>query len=164
MQDLQRKKAALEEALTNTSFALQHDEYTKPFVFKKPVTPPKSEFKNELLIDIIKKCEERDLGFDPDLFLQHVERAALDRFNEVVLSHLEGCSIKNLMTMRYEIELFMLKDRHEFHTKELEKVNKQLLEQVTGVSWESSDPAKDKIVGTIGPDKVTKIDSKKKKK
>jgi len=68
------------------------------------------------------------------------------------------------MTMRYEIELFMLKDRHEFHTKELEKVNKQLLEQVTGVSWESSDPAKDKIVGTIGPDKVTKIDSKKKKK
>lgn len=167
--DLQRKKAALEESLTHTTAALEHPEYKDPFVFRSPVQPPKNLFSSQTIRDLLARCEVANIGFDPDLFLQHIEKAALERFNEECHKALEGKSVRELMLMRHETELLMLNDRHEFHTKELAKVNKMLAEQSADMTVEKTvdiegavtvTPSENRqnVIGTIG------VDKKKKKK
>jgi hypothetical protein len=87
---------------------------------------------------ICEKCILAGSGFDPSLITQHVEKIALDRFNKIVLDELNELNIPELMAIRHEMELLMLNERYEHYTNEVEKINKLLIQDVTGVSLESS--------------------------
>lgn len=124
---LKDKKANIEEALFHTNYALNHDDYRLPFEFKNPNTITPDQFQQENLRQIADVVERRQLGFDPDLVLQHIEAEVLDQFNDIVKMVLKGKAIPTLMQMKHELELFCLKDRKEGHTKSLEETNKAIL-------------------------------------
>ncbi len=134
---LKEKKEALEQALNHCKVALAHDDYAKPFVFKRMDRMSETMVNHPLLKGIVGKCVERKIGFDPSLCLQHIEREALDQFNAIALEKIKGAGIPSLMEMRHELELFMLKDQHDHYVRELGKAEVALLEVVTGVSPEA---------------------------
>lgn len=133
-QEVYKKRDNISEALHNTKAALEHDDYKNKYKFLKPKIPSLDMFEHDTLHEIITKCDARGLGFDSDLILQHLEKEALERFNQTVIEVIKGKSIKDLMMVRHEIELFMLNDRLSFFTGELDKLNKTILEIETGVS------------------------------
>lgn len=135
-EELKKQKERLESALADVNLALNHDEYTNPFEFKRMDTIQLSHLKHPLLKDILSKCIQNDSGFDPNLITQHIEHEALDQFNDIVKTKIKGLSIKTLMTMRHELELLMLKERHDHYTKEIDKANAMLLTSISNVPVE----------------------------
>ena len=93
MARLQDKLKNIKEALHYTDVALAHDDYTKPFHFKNENEATPSEFEEELTRIIIDELNNRKLGFDPDLVVQHIESETLDQFNDIVKKHLKGKGI-----------------------------------------------------------------------
>lgn len=139
LEALKEKKEAIEEALNHCKVALAHEDYSKPFEFKRMDRMSESMVNHPLLKGIVGKCVERKIGFDPNLCLQHIEREALDQFNAIALEKIKGAGIPSLMEMRHELELFMLKDRHDHYVRELGKAEKALLEAVTGVGVDTKE-------------------------
>jgi hypothetical protein len=136
LEKLKEKKVALEASLTHCKIALAHDEYSKPFVFKRMDRMTVDMVKHPTLKSIVTKCVDRNIGFDPSLAIQHIERESLEQYNEIVLEKIKGSSIPALMEMRHELELLMLKDQFEHYTREIAKMEKIILESVTGVAIE----------------------------
>lgn len=134
LEEMKEKRERLAEAFAHTEIALGHDEYLKPFEFKKMDRMEKNMLEHPVLRAILVQCHEKDLGFDPNLLLQHIEKEALEQFNKLALLNITGQSIKNLMTMRHELELFLLKDRNDFYKKEVDKINEMIIEQSLLVS------------------------------
>ena len=126
MEDLLRRKAALEEAITVTEAAATSAEYTQPFVFKMDNNIKESTFDHPTLKMITKQLLDRHLGFNPDLALQHIQKEALEQFNAIFTSAIKGMSVPTLMAMQHEIEKFDMKDRLDHHKKQLEMVNEAL--------------------------------------
>lgn len=140
---LKEKEATIKEAIHYTDLALASDEYTKPFSFRNENSARAEDFKHEFLERILNRLEQRKLGFDPDLTIQHIEKECLDQFNEIVTTELKGKSVVDLMAMKHELELTLLKERKIGHAKALEKVQKEILEVVTPtVSLEEPTPIK----------------------
>lgn len=182
VQELMQTKVQLEEALEMVDVALDSEEYAKPFSFQleNPLTP--KDFKSDLIRQILDRCTSREIGFDPNLTLQHIESEVLDQFNDIVKVAIKGKSIRTLMEIRHELELFMLTDRKKMHehnlnsvNKELEKIEKELDEAdekdlgLKIVDTQSKSEEKElKIVATIGPDdksdKVVSVGKVSKKK
>lgn len=126
IKELMHTKAQLEEALEMVNTALQSEEYSKPFSFQlsNPLKP--EEFNHDLIKQILDRCTSREIGFDPNLMLQHIESEVLDQFNEIVKTAIKGKSIRNLMEVRHELELFMLTDRKKQHEHNLKAVEADL--------------------------------------
>ena len=131
--DLERKKAHLEEAIDVTSKALNSEEYTKEYQFVNSNPINTSSFSHPMLKSIITKLSEKNLGFNPDLALQHIQKEALDQFNKIFVDEIRGVSVPTLMAIQHEIEKFDMKDRLEHHTAQLKSVNDALksLEKAT---------------------------------
>lgn len=145
-EEIKKRKEALENALKDVEIALNHDEYVKPFKFERNDLIKMEDLSSPSLKNIMRKCISNGSGFDPNLVTQHIEHEALDQFNEIVKEEIKGKDISHLMGMRHELELIMLKERKEHYAKEIDKINKMLIESVTGVEVE----------------KVTKIDKRRK--
>lgn len=135
---LQEKIKNIKEAIYYTDIALAHDDYSKPFQFKNENKVTPSTFSDETLRTMVDEVMNRSLGFDPELAIQHIEKEALNQFNNIALKHIEGKNIVHLMRMKHELELFMLNDRKVAHTKMLEDAEKELLELVSGVALVSN--------------------------
>jgi len=130
---LQEKIKNIKEAIHYTDIALAHDDYSKPFQFKNENKVTPSTFSDETLRTMVDEVMNRSLGFDPELAIQHIEKEALNQFNNIALKHIEGKNIVHLMRMKHELELFMLNDRKVAHTKMLEDAEKELLELISGI-------------------------------
>lgn len=148
-EEIRKRKSQLENALNDVNLALNHPEYKEPFHFKRQDTIKPEALSHPVLKKIMDKCISNGSGFDPNLISQHLEQEALNQFNEIVISSIKGKSIKELMEIRHEIELLMLKDREEHYTNEILKINKMLIESTTGVE-------------AAPIEKVTKIDRRRK--
>lgn len=174
---LSQAKLQLEEALESVNLALESEEYKKPFNFKleNPLLP--RDFYSPVVKVILERCIDRQIGFDPNLTLQHIESEVLDQFNDIVKKEIKGRSVETLMTMRHELELFMLTDRKKQHEHNLKNVNAdldKLNEQIEGLSDKSMgslsgpislvqtvDLTSKNVIATIGP-KDEKVAKKKK--
>lgn len=132
-EELKKQKARLEAALMDVTKALNHPEYKEPFQFKRMDRILPQHLKHPSMKSLCKKCIETGSGFDPSLITQHIEAVALERFNKLALAELNELSIKELMTVRHEMELLMLNERDEHYRGELAKIDGMLLESVTGV-------------------------------
>ena len=152
MEDLLRRKAALEEAITVTEAAATSAEYTQPFVFKMDNNIKESTFDHPALKMITKQLLERHLGFNPDLALQHIQKEALEQFNSIFTSAIKGMSVPTLMAMQHEIEKFDMKDRLDHHKKQLKMVNEALAKNT--VKEETKETPKEEPSKTVK--KVTK--------
>lgn len=126
VQELMQTKVQLEEALEMVDVALESEEYAKPFSFElsNPLTP--KDFKSDLIRHMLERCTSREIGFDPNLALQHIESEVLDQFNDIVKVAIKGKSIRTLMEIRHELELFMLTDRKKMHEHNLKNINSDL--------------------------------------
>lgn len=153
-EELKKRKQQLESALHDVNIALNHPEYVQPFLFKRNDTIKEDDLHAPLLKSIYKRCVQNGSGFDPNLITQHIEKEALDQFNEIVTNHIKGLDIKKLMELRHELELLMLKERSEHYEAELEKINKLIVESVTGVT--AGELVKEDL------EKVVKIDKRRK--
>lgn len=124
--ELMRKKQNLEEALMNINAALESDTYTKPFkhTVENQIRP--EEVEHQVLKNILSDCNNRKLGFDPELLLQHIEKEVHEQYNKVVESHIKDRPIEFLLQAKHEMELFMLKERAANYPKSLEKINAEL--------------------------------------
>ena len=151
-EQLQKRKIELENALRDVNIALNHEEYANPFKFERNDTIKPSSLKHTKLKEIMSKCIQNGSGFDPNLICQHVEQEALEQFNNIVKTTIKGLSIPTLMEIRHETELIMLKDRESHYKNEIGKIEKMILESVTGV--QASDLQEEK--------KVVKIDKRRK--
>jgi len=153
----------MEESLAHTVNALEHDEYATPYVFKRMDAMKGDEFStNGPLEAILNQCIVKNLGFDPNLALQHIEKEALEQFNKLVLQHVTGQSIKTLMEMRHALELFMLKDRKVHYTKEIEIAVAEIMKLVEEINLELG-PLEPIIPINSLADKVNLIAKNKKK-
>ena len=152
MEDLLRRKAALEEAITVTEAAATSAEYTQPFVFKMDNNIKESTFDHPTLKMITKQLLERHLGFNPDLALQHIQKEALEQFNAIFTSAIKGMSVPTLMAMQHEIEKFDMYDRLQHHRRQLEMVNEALAKNT--VKEETKETPKEEPSKTVK--KVTK--------
>jgi hypothetical protein len=132
-EQIKKRKSQLEDALRDVHVALNHEEYTTPFKFKRMDLIEPKHLRHHHLKNICEKCIVTGSGFDPSLITQHIEHIALDRFNKIVLDELSLLSIESLMGMRHELELLMLKERSNHYNIEIEKINKLLVEDTTGV-------------------------------
>lgn len=133
IEEIKERKARMEQALRDCNIALSHDEYSMPFIFKRMDRMSESMVNHPLLKTVVSVCVERNIGFDPSLAIQHIEREALEQFNQIILTRIKGTGIPTLMEMRHELELLMLKDQKEHYTRECAKAEKQLIEAVIGV-------------------------------
>jgi hypothetical protein len=127
-----RRKGQLERALDDVMLALNHDEYMLPFKFVRPNKINEGHLKHSSLKAIINKCEINDIGFDPNLISQHIERVALERFNKIVLDELNEINVRGLMEIRHEIELLQLNERKNHYDKELEIINSKVVALAPG--------------------------------
>lgn len=134
IEKLKQRKLALEESLNHCKVALAHDDYAKPFVFKRMDRMHEGLVTHHSLKKMVKECVAKNIGFDPSLALQHIEHEALNQFNTIALENIKGNNIPSLMEMRHELELLMLRDQLDHYTRELEKAEKNLLEAITGVT------------------------------
>lgn len=133
---LKQELSKFKSYLSDVQVALGHDEYAKEFVFRKMDKLTIDTFKSATIKAAHSKMIDRNIGFDPNLFLQHIEGEILDQFNEIVKTEIKGKSIPTLMEMRHELEVFLLKDRETHYKKQIEELEKKLLEATTGVSVE----------------------------
>jgi hypothetical protein len=117
--DLLRQKDNLEEALKNINLALESDHYVKPFVHKVDKQLCASEFNHQIIKNVLEDCKNRLLGFDPDLFVTHVEKEVHAQFNKLIEDAVKDRPIKFLLEAKHEMELFMLKERKEMYGKAL---------------------------------------------
>lgn len=132
-EELKKRKSQLENALLDVNVALNHPEYVNQFKFERNDTIKMSHLKSPLLRDIYLKCVANGSGFDPNLITQHIEHEALDQFNAIVKEKIRGLSISSLMEIRHELELLMLNDRQSHYNIEIEKIDRMLVESVTGI-------------------------------
>lgn len=124
--ELIRKKANLEETLMNINAALETEHYTTPFTHKIENQLKAKEFTHATLKMILDDCENRKLGFDPDLTVQLIEQEVHEQFKKVVADAIKDRPVEMLLTARHELELFMLKERKETYGRGLCKVNDEL--------------------------------------
>lgn len=125
-EDLLRKKAALEEALTVLNDSINQPHYKEPFQFKfdNPITS--ETFSHPTLRMVVAKLREKNLGFVPDLAIQHIEKEALEQFNEIFTKTIRGMNVESLMEIQHELEMFEMNDRITRHTEQLELVKAEL--------------------------------------
>lgn len=156
VQELMQTKVQLEEALEMVDVALASEEYAKPFSFElsNPLTP--KDFKSDLIRHMLERCTSREIGFDPNLALQHIESEVLDQFNDIVKVAIKGKSIRTLMEIRHELELFMLTDRKKMHEHNLNNVNKELTNIEKALDEADEEGLKLVTVATIGPSSMDK--------
>lgn len=125
-EDLLRKKAALEEALVVLNDSVNQPHYKEAFQFKfdNPITS--ETFSHPTLRMVVAKLRERNLGFVPDLAIQHIEKEALEQFNEIFSKTIRGMNVEALMEIQHELELFEMNDRITRHTEQLKLTNEAL--------------------------------------
>jgi hypothetical protein len=116
---LNEKKRNLEEAIFYTQAALNHSDYKEKFEFKNENKVEISTFQSEHLRDAVERLNHRNLGFDAELTIQHIEAEMLDQFNVIVKEKIKGKNIVTLSEMKHELELFLLQSRDEDHKKNL---------------------------------------------
>lgn len=145
MERLNERKATLVGALAEINLALNTEEYSGEYKHVNQTAILDSDLKHPLLKEMLKRCNEKKSGFDPNLIVQHLEKEALDQFNEIVLSFIKGVSVDNLMVLRNELERLMLKERHDHYNREIVKIDKMLLESATGVTIENDELVKQSI-------------------
>ena len=112
-------------ALNELKAALSSDEFTKPFEFKKPADASEH-IAHGSIKHLAKKLNDKNIGFDPSLIIQHIEKEVLRQFNENVEAFVKGMSVENLMIIKHELEKFDLKDRIEFFSNKLSILEKEL--------------------------------------
>jgi hypothetical protein len=117
--DLVRQKQNLEEALVNINAALESEHYTAPFVHKVDKQLDANEFNHQIIKNVLGDCKNRLLGFDPDLFVTHVEKEVHAQFNALIEAAIKDRPIRFLLEAKHEMELFMLKERKEMYGKAL---------------------------------------------
>lgn len=161
-EDLLRKKAALEEALQVLNDSINQPHYKEPFQFKfdNPITD--ESFNHPTLKMIIRTLRERNLGFVPDLAIQHIEKEALEQFNEIFSKTIRGMNVEQLMSIQHELEMFEMNDRIKRHSEQLDLVNQSLSQSVV-VMPKDSGVSEDQLSGSIITDSVKKEKKTKKK-
>jgi len=130
-EDLLRKKAALEEALTVLNDSVNQPHYKEAFQFKFENPINSETFTHPTLKMVVAKLRERNLGFVPDLAIQHIEKEALEQFNEIFTKTIRGMNVEALMEIQHELELFEMNDRITRHTEQL-KLTNEALDQLNG--------------------------------
>jgi hypothetical protein len=134
LEQLNERIEGLREAIKVTSETLNSKEYSEQYQFKfiNPITV--DTFSNPTLKVIVDTLKKRNIGFDPSLAMQHIEKEALEQFNEIFTQHIRGMGLENLMAMNFELEKFEMKSRIEHHDKQL----KELLELQNNVIEQSN--------------------------
>lgn len=137
---LESKKRQIEtvkNALKDLTDALNGDHYSKDFEF---VSPPNAAdlIKMPILKNLAQRLNDKGIGFDPSLVVQHLEKEVLRQFNEEVESTIKGLHVSKLMAMKHIMEQFDIKDRVDHFQKSLETLEKEILTLTTGVSDEES--------------------------
>jgi hypothetical protein len=115
----------ISNALNELKKALESEEFTNDFEFKEPADATK-ELKQSVLKAIATQLNERGIGFDPSLIIQHIEKEVLNQFNDIVVANLKGKSVKQLLSYKHELEKFDLVDRVEFFTNKLKTLESEL--------------------------------------
>lgn len=156
IQQLEKRENQIKEALANLMVALNHDDYNKKFEFKAAKNPHTDAFTNQTMKNLIEKCNQAEVGLDFSLLVQHVEKVALERFNKIVLDEISNKSIRELMTIRHESELFMLKDNFAHYQTQLAEIEKTITEVKLAAAGLPVAEAKE--------EKVVKLEKKNKKK
>lgn len=161
-EDLLRKKAALEEALTVLNDSVNQPHYKEAFQFKfdNPITS--ETFSHPTLRMVVAKLRERNLGFVPDLAIQHIEKEALEQFNEIFTKTIRGMNVEALMEIQHELELFEMNDRITRHTEQL-KLTNEALDQFNVIPPKDSGVTVDQLNGSVVTDAVVKEKKTKKK-
>jgi len=150
--NLMRKKMHLEEALKNIDAALAHDDYAKPFKHELKNQLKSGEFEHLTLKNILDNCENRKLGFDPDLTIQLIEEEVHNQFKGVVVEAIKARPIAMLMEAKHELELFMLKERKQMYTKGLADTDtelKKIDDALNADPHENLPVADDKLVDAV---------------
>lgn len=161
-EDLLRKKAALEEALTVLTDSINQPHYKESFQFKFDNPINSETFTHPTLKMVVSKLRERNLGFVPDLAIQHIEKEALEQFNEIFTKTIRGMNVEALMEIQHELELFEMNDRIARHTEQLNLTN-EALDQLTVVMPKDSGVSVDQLKGSVVTDSVKKEKKTKKK-
>lgn len=146
MELLESKKRQLEtvqNAMRDLEDALASDHYSCDYVFKAPPNATE-ELKQPILKRIASALNDRGVGFDPSLLVQHVEKEILRQFNEVVESSIKGLHVSKLMSIKHEAELFDIKDRIAHFSSKLDEVEAEILKLTTGVSTVAIDEKTEK--------------------
>lgn len=161
-EDLLRKKAALEEALSVLNDSVNQPHYKEAFQFKfdNPITS--DTFSHPTLRMVVAKLRERNLGFVPDLAIQHIEKEALEQFNEIFSKTIRGMNVEALMEIQHELELFEMDDRITRHTEQLKLTNEEL-DQFNVILPKDSGVTVDQLNGSVVTDSVKKEKKTKKK-
>lgn len=142
--EVKKRKEQLENALKDVNVALSHDEYTKPFEYKRVDTIIESDLVHPSVKKMYAKCVESRTGFDPNLVAQHTEKIALDRFNKIVIDELNEVGTDELMAVRHEMELLMLTERKAHYEVEVDKINRMIQELTPEVLAEINNTKKKK--------------------
>lgn len=152
-EDLLRKKAALEEALQVLNDSINQPHYKEPFQFKfeNPITS--DTFTHPTLRMVVAKLREKSLGFVPDLAIQHIEKEALEQFNEIFSKTIRGMNVEALMEIQHELEMFELGDRIKRHSEQLDLVNQSIGEIILPMGTITDNTV---VVGSIITDSVKK--------
>lgn len=132
---LESKKRQLEtvqNAMRDLEDALASSHYAGDYVFKAPPNATE-ELKQPILKRIASALNDRGVGFDPSLLVQHVEKEVLRQFNEVVESSIKGLHVSKLMSIKHEAELFDIKDRIAHFSSKLDEIEAEILKLTTGV-------------------------------
>lgn len=161
-EDLLRKKSALEEALTVLNDSINQPHYKEAFQFKfeNPITS--ETFNHPTLKMVVAKLRERNLGFVPDLAIQHIEKEALEQFNEIFTKTIRGMNVEALMEIQHELELFEMNDRITRHTEQL-KLTNEALDQFKVILPKDSGVTVYQLNGSVVTDAVVKEKKTKKK-
>lgn len=161
-EDLLRKKAALEEALQVLNDSINQPHYKEAFQFKFDNPIISETFAHPTLRMVVAKLREKNLGFVPDLAIQHIEKEALEQFNEIFTKTIRGMNVESLMEIQHELEMFEMNDRIKRHSEQLDLVN-QSLSQFVVVMPKDSGVSEDQLSGSIITDSVKKEKKTKKK-
>lgn len=124
-QNLESQIHRLNETLKNINETLATDEFANPFELRIPNQIKEGQFNSPILSAVVHKCEMRNMGFDPNLFLQHLEHELLEQYNKIVLDELKGKSVEYLLRAKHELELFMLLDKKQWAEERLKAIQEE---------------------------------------
>ena len=123
LQEIQNVKNALDEL----NAAIESEEYANDFHFKKPANA-EGDLKIPRIRSLASKLNSMNIGFNPSLIIQHIEKEVLRQFNETVETYIRGVNAEELMKLKHELEKFDMKDRIEYFSDKLVKLEKELAE------------------------------------
>lgn len=145
-----RQLENIKNALKDLTTALNSEEYNNDYVFKAPPNAA-NELRQPFLKALAQKLNDKGIGFDPALIVQHIEKEILRQFNEEIELSIKGIHSSKLLSLKHELEKFDLKDRVEHFTGKLTELEKEVLSLQTGVN----------IIGAEDEESSKKADNKK---